>query len=643
MPRPVRLDVETKSDTKGLVAAAKSFLGLGKAMDKTSGESRELGRRMDATSRRVGELAREFARAGSEVERTRLDKAFRGEAAALARLKTIKRALDDLGDEADKTKRKLAQVGEGGGGMFAAGGLFGKAFASPVLPTAVGVGVASAPLLAGAASGAVVGGLGIGGVAAGLAAAFQDGTVKASAAALGHEIRDDFLVAGQAFADSALDSIDEVRDAWRSELGPEFKAITAASEKLLAPLTDSGLGFAKDVMPAIRHAIERAGPVVDAIDRGVREFGRASAFIFESMGDNSEAAADALADVLVNTAKIVAGLGFVIDKLTDLYGGFVTVREAAGQIGVEIGTWFGAGGDSKRLLKDIGEAGHRSFGGIADDSAAAAQKVREFNDAINAAFGKLSSLDDANIDFRLGQIELRKELAETREEVGRAGMAFDSASEAGLRNRDAIKQQVDAAIRLRDAEIDAANGTQAAVDKANAAFRGKVAAIRAVGVAAGLSGKDLDKFLERYLAIVRAPNATKKIFFVSDTSKYHPPKLAPGQYALFSSGGPVTGPRRGIDSVPALLAPGEFVLNRKMVAELGGLSTLEGMRTGAAQSSRRPSGYMSLPPARTTVGTPKLQISYAGSGNDLIDALMRSIRVRVISDGGGNVQLALGN
>jgi hypothetical protein len=52
-----------------------------------------------------------------------------------------------------------------------------------------------------------------------------------------------------------------------------------------------------------------------------------------------------------------------------------------------------------------------------------------------------------------------------------------------------------------------------------------------------------------------------------------------GGAGSFATGGPVGGYGNG-DTVPAMLTPGEYVLNRRMVSQAGGVRQLEGWRAG---------------------------------------------------------------
>jgi hypothetical protein len=52
-----------------------------------------------------------------------------------------------------------------------------------------------------------------------------------------------------------------------------------------------------------------------------------------------------------------------------------------------------------------------------------------------------------------------------------------------------------------------------------------------------------------------------------------------GGAGSFATGGPVGGYGSG-DTVPAMLTPGEYVMNRRMVSQAGGVKQLEGWRAG---------------------------------------------------------------
>jgi len=641
MPRPIRLDVETKSDTRGIDRTAKATDRLGDEFSELSRDAAQLDRRMSAVRKEMARLAGELSRTVDQVERTRLDKAFSGEAQALSKLRRYRSALDEVADQADETARRIARMGAVAAVTPKGGGLFSMPLGSPVMLGGIGAGVAGSPLIAGALSGAVVGALGLGGVAAGLAAAFQDGTVKASAASLGHEIRDDFFAAGQGFADSALVSLEKVRRAWRSELNPEFRAITAASERLLAPLTDAALDFASTILPGIRYAIERAGPVVDALGAGVERFGEAFAFAFEKFGDNAETSGDALEDVAVSAANVTAGLAAGADQLTKVYGGFVAVREAAKEVATEVGSWVGIGGPTKSMLREIGEVGSDSIGGVSKAVIDARRELADMFDAIEDGVHRFFGLEEAEDGVANAAQRLRDQLKEQREEHEKGAGALTGSTLAALANREAVRNLVDKYVAL--AEQNTAAG------RSNAGLRGEL--VKTL-VQLGFNRAEAEKYAAALGSIPTSKTTTVRVKFLSDTSNYHPPTLAPGQYAAMAAGG-ITRAARGLTSggwtdKPMILF-GERQTGRELFLPERGISKSRAASLLAAGAQMHglttSSGYNSMPPARTAGGgrlSGTLTVD-PGMTSGLAREIVKMLRIEIINDGGGNVQLALGN
>lgn len=100
-----------------------------------------------------------------------------------------------------------------------------------------------------------------------------------------------------------------------------------------------------------------------------------------------------------------------------------------------------------------------------------------------------------------------------------------------------------------------------------ASFLGPIGAIIGIGIASSFAITELFK---------RVPDVLKRAL-VSDP-------LFQGAFNLrnflgFATGGPVGGYGNG-DTVPAMLTPGEYVLNKRMVAQAGGIRQLEGWRAG---------------------------------------------------------------
>jgi len=670
MPRPVRLDVETRSDRQGLLDAAKGFdklddkVGkLGDELKDTASDAALLDKKLEATGRKVKELAREIARASDEVKRADLERAFGDERRTLAKLRAVRRELDDVGDEADEAARKMAKVAAVGAGTSAAGagaksgaafaGLFSRAVGSPLTLALVAGASAAAPLIGSVVGAALVGGAGAGGVGVGVAGAFTDPKVKAAAKEFGGTVAGDFkAIVAETFVQPTLAGIGKAGKAWRAEIRPEVEATLRASAKLVDPLVDAGIGFTKGLLPGIRSMVEDAGPVFAVLSRDLPALGRSLGLTFEEVGEHSEAISVGLHDAFIAIEGTVAAAGFLVSYLSESYA---FTRKIAGFTGGPLAL---IDGGQVKLLKDIQQAD--PLRKIAQQARASAVGLEMMADATGKLYRGMLGITGSRIDFE-------EALDAMTESVRENGKGLDITGEKGRENARAVLAAASAALSMRDAQLD----QKVTLEAADAAYAKNIQKVYALGRELGLSKTKVDELLAGLGGFPPAVQTEVKTpgldTAITKMSRYRQviggipgtvtTRVVGTNIQFYAKGGIAKAQRGLITSKPAMLigepgtgkegaVPQRGISQRRAAGLLSEMAGWHGMDVVPRYANVTPAsgGYNAMPPPRMSGGgrlSGTLTVD-PGMTSGLAREIVKMLRIEIINDGGGNVQLALG-
>lgn len=363
-----------------------------------------------------------------EVDILADDKTAKGFDSAAARAKKFS-------DDVDKTNRETgdragksfgSSFGKSIGGAFAGiGSTVGRSLsgistglsnaitgASPQVQAAVGGVVAAAvataaPLLGAGLAGAVIGASAGVGIVGGIMLAARDSRIQAASSALGQRIMATLNQQGGVFVRPLLAAIGQVSDRF-AQLSPTIGRGLAAAARYVEPLVDAFLDAGEAVTTGLVAAIERGGPVIQAIGDGVRGMGQTIGAVFALLSTQSENSASAL--------RVLFG---IIEGAIQIVGQFVyTLSAAWGQI--------------------------RTLGGLIGDDGAGTQDLAEGANAANSAFGGLNiSLDGTRTSASgaatsmalLGQ--QTKSLAQLNADLDQSQIALNSAIAATNNAREA--------------------------------------------------------------------------------------------------------------------------------------------------------------------------------------------------------------
>lgn len=605
----------------------------------------------------MGDAADDAAR-----DTAKLDRAIADTEKSIARLKDQARRSDDplsFMRDINKQKRSLKsltslmhEVGEDGATGLTAGftarigpAMMGAktAISGALLPVLGTVAAAAAPMIAATLTAGIVGAIGAGAAGAGVALAIADDPkIQAAGKRLGLTIRTSLTDAAQPFRSETLAAIGDVRQEFVA-LQPTIQRVFEDSAKFVRPLTAGLTGAIQELGPGLEAAVGKAGPVIDVIARKLPELGRTFSNQIEMIAGGSEEAAEALSTMFTAIQMGVSTVGPTIRTLTELFGlldkaglatGFIGIAEDIGLFNTNAKKMTGMNGEVIGALDKTGEAAS----GAAVEVKTLAERMRELADTNRSAVDSEIAFEEA-IDGATAAAKENGKTTDTNTAKGRANMrALSDLAAATLTSADATRDATSSQEKVNgvmqrgyDKFVAAAKAMGMSKAKADELARslGLIPPSKTITIryptmtAAEIKARALARAIntiDTYKEILIVQRLAVKGQRVSGVTGV-------GGHTEFAEGGPVRGGVPNRDSVRALLTPGEYVLNKRMVAAMGGMDVLERVRRGGGSVASQ------------------VTASWAGGSGpsaDLGQALMKLLRYEVRVQGGGNVQSALG-
>lgn len=552
--RDLTLALHERRDGNALLAAARDLDKLGRGVDATgekftamAQDAKALTVEMEKANARVIELRRQFAATGDR-----------------ALLVDIRRERAHLGQLRRLIEEMFPDVAEKVGGGFAIS--IGKAFSSMPLRTKaitalVGLAVIAAPAIGAIVSGAVVGLTATGGIAGGIIAATKDPRVRSAAQDFGKSISKEFFGSGEAFVQPTIRALEILKKDFAAlDLKSAFAPGAAAVETLA-----HGIGnFAKEIMPGFNRVMERAPLLAEIMADGLGNVGDAISdmliVMMESEGtiEGLRAAFTLLAGVIRGFGNVAAFLGdsfhvvnVIVAKTSgaveDLYQLFADQTQ---QIPI-LGNLFGFFAEQFAKVNDRAE----EFTGTGEDVISVLERANPLQGAINRAlaagipFVAQSGLTweeyenrvrDANraldemIDTQFGvdnaNLAVNRGLLDLKESIKENGRHWETNTDAGLANRDALLSQVEALDRQRRANIKAGKDA----DIAGAAFNRELGKLETLARNADISEAELRDLVGDYRV-----NITTTTTLITRRLNYTSNYLQPGDIQGRQHGGPV--------------------------------------------------------------------------------------------------------
>ncbi|MGY4903320.1 phage tail protein [Streptomyces sp. 900116325] len=152
--------------------------------------------------------------------------------------------------------------------------------------------------------------------------------VKAAFADMGKSIKSTLADAAAPLIPVFKDIAKQVSGIVR-ELGPALKEAFTATGPLLKPLVAGFGALAKNAMPGLITGLKAAGPVIDALGKGLGDIGTGLGGFFEGIAGGADGAAQGLGGLLSIFGKLLPPLGSLLGQMAELGGPILTALAPA--------------------------------------------------------------------------------------------------------------------------------------------------------------------------------------------------------------------------------------------------------------------------------------------------------------------------
>lgn len=461
------------SKMKGLLT------GTGDAWKKTTDRMRELTSQVETWTTRVSEaqgvvdgLRKKIAETGDTSLFKDLDKAT-GELSKLTKFR-------------DSLSKELDRAGRDAGRNFLHGftDLLGSGMSKGILtPQIVGGVAAAAPLVSSVLAGAVTAGVGAAVVGAGIAASAKDPRVAGAATELKNIFSNNLTgIAEKTFVPETLNALSHIKAQFRT-IRPELERAFAGGAKLVEPLTRTLTESAKNLLPGIVDAVNRAGPLFDMLEQRVPALASVASDIISDFSKSAEDSADALAGILTLAEATLAVTGKSLSFLSDNaallgLGPLQALGDAMSDNEGKTSEWANTFGDLKAAIEETKM-----------ESISYAETIR------------------AQTDPTYAMIKAQKDLREAQSEYNEA------LKEHGRHSPEAK----DALLVLSQAAIAA----QTAAQGLGGTFKGELSpAMRSTLIAAGLTEREIEDLENQFLRAQEAGEAFAKTYRAKIVTEY---------------------------------------------------------------------------------------------------------------------------
>lgn len=486
-----------------------AFVTVSLQPDRDTGALQGIKRDLDGVGDTAGKAERKIDHLGDEV--SIVGRQF---VVMAAEAKLAARAIDDIGDEASTAGRKLGTMGAGG--MFASiapaatkagaesAGTFASAFQGGILSAfkslpapaqaALVAGLltaatVAAPAIATAVSGAIIAGVGAAGLGAGIALAFRSADVQAAFKGLGDDLLTQLTSAAKPFEGELVSAAGVIGSAFATMM-PDIRASFGALATTVGPIVEGLTGLATNAMPGIRAAAAAAAPMFKAIGAELPGIGTALASLLKDVAEVGPQATELFTGMIHGLEIGLIGLGDWLNMMGKILGG-------AQLVGAALTSWIPGMGDTSGVLGHLVGEMH-AVAGAAQEATGGAAGLRQ---GLDDLFGVTMSVDQATLRWHESLAALTAELKD-------GARTLDENSAAGRKNVGALLSAVDAAERVREADIAAGVSVAEATSKFNASIDTIIAAAQA----AGFNAQQIDALIGKYKQVPRDVNTNLNLY-----------------------------------------------------------------------------------------------------------------------------------
>lgn len=514
--------------------------------------------------------------------------------------------------------------------------------------------VAATPFIGSAVGAAVLGGVGAGGIVGGVMLAAKDPRVKAAAEDVGKAMLSSLEPIGKSFIEPVIGSLDIFK---RAVADISAKAAPGMAElaKEVEPLALAFANMGKNAMPGFLKALDAARPILRVLAAELPEVGDALSDMFESFsegGDGAVMALSALMDIIKGSLIL---FGDFVSIAGQTYEAMIAIGTAVGDAADEVARWDAGLGVALGILPWLNDlvrgqeealnrsASAASSGGKATreygaSAKAAAEEVKLLTDAVSEYLGIEMSVDEAQVRWAQGLIDLKKELLDGKRVI-------DLNSEAGIKNRETMLGQIAIANQVREAAIRQGDGTKEAMDKANAGYVASVKGLYDMAVQAGFSKKALDELFAPYLdgpriatVEVRAPGLLEALARARELNR------------LLGSNVAGANARAGTNPISGRASGGPIEAGRPYVVGEEGPELIIPSQSGTVMTAAQTKAMQSGASGGSAVGGGSRSVGVQLGWSASMPAVMRTLAEAltpyiqaVVIDGGGSTQVMLGD
>lgn len=528
--RNIKINVTVDSDTRGSAQAAESLQRIdtsaehaGKSLGGMAEESKKLDAELVRTRARIKELGNEFNRTGDRS----IFGDLRKERSYLAELKRISKEVADV-----------ATPGNGNGGLglkFDSSALPG--LRGPLIGGLVGIGALLSPAIGAMISGAVVGTVAGGGIIGGIVAAAHDQRVAAVWQSSMSDVFSAKAFGSEAFAEPVIQGIGTIKQAILSAHIGDTLALGAPAVDELA----RGVGqFIDNVMPGFNEIMSHSEAIMGVFADGIAGTGSAISDLLKDVVE-SKGTLEGLHFLFQLINGTIIGTGNTLHWLGDRFDEMV--HFAAGGTGAleDIASWITKIGSLGMLnsgpinelfswmnnnMEDIAGTAPMAANGMAAvgavinhmnptlaELAAQADAVANNLNRVNTAFFDLLDValaaDAASDQFAGDLIKLKEAVAEN-------GHALDDQTEAGLRNRDMLRQLVQDAEAHYKANINAGMSAQ----DAKKIYEDEIRTLEALAIKLGFASDGVAALIGQWRNMPTVVTTEYRIAYTASTGGY---------------------------------------------------------------------------------------------------------------------------
>ncbi len=648
MPNEIEIRISGSNYTKGVLEQPRQDMKkLGDQSKETAKDlvlqaaaGRMLESQMKDLQKESKQLAYDLTYVSSAADKIKLEEKLKVNQSVMADLKKLKNILGEAGTEGGK------QFSKGFGDVLSA---LPSQVKGVAIITGVVIGAALAPGILSAVGAAVLGGVGTGGIIGGIALASQDSRVKQA----GEALKDSFLTAfepiGAQFVGPAVRALEQFQGTGAKladTIGPSMEKLARISDRLAGNLSD-----AVDLLgPGLAKGIDASIPVLRAAGDEIEEIAEAAGDFIEFISEDTDGAILALESISEVLQSQLRLWGATIGGAEETYEWMVRTGNVTLRIMEMHAGWVPILGEileksregNDELLEGLEKAkdGSEDYTGALEEQIKKTEEeaaaVKALSDSFNDLFGIQMSIDEATDNYA-GSLDRLKEAFKGSNDT------LKNSTELGRDHREAVRDEISGIEDLRNANIN--NGMSVAA--ADAKYQAQLNTLEKNLIKLGANKNEVKALIDAYRNVPKNVSTTVSAPGLAATLA----RMRELDRLFYNS--PAFSSYRAGERDASGKAHGGAVSSAASGGNRGGLVT---MNERGGELVQMPDGSVVIPHGQSTQmlynmmgngggggGSLRLEAYFARTtGNALIDAIIDDLRLKIDTEGQGDVQSYLG-